>query len=175
VQENATNPETGLTAAEAEERLRGEGPNELPASGRRGVGAIAYGVLSEPMVFLLLASGGIYFLLGDKQEAIILLGFVVIVVAITPYQENKTERALEVVGGREPRGARSERTGSWGRFSVQRSRFRRRRRTSATAASARDAAAVPDRAPPPRSHPSCGSWRSVATPALLGSVPSMIS
>ena len=48
----------------------------FPSSGRRGVGAIAYGVLSEPMVFLLLASGGIYFLLGDRQEAIILLGFV---------------------------------------------------------------------------------------------------
>jgi hypothetical protein len=44
------------------------------------------------MVFLLLASGGIYFLLGDKQEAIILLGFVVIVVAITLYQENKSGR-----------------------------------------------------------------------------------
>jgi Cation transporter/ATPase, N-terminus len=40
VQENATNPETGLTAAEAAERLRVEGPNELPASGRRGVGAM---------------------------------------------------------------------------------------------------------------------------------------
>jgi len=49
------------------------------------------------MVFLLLASGGIYFLPGDRQEAIILLGFVLVVVAITLYQENKTERALEAV------------------------------------------------------------------------------
>ena len=32
-----------------------------------------------------------------EQEAIILLGFVVIVVAITLYQENKTERALEAL------------------------------------------------------------------------------
>ena len=97
MQGNTTNPETGLTAAEAAERLRVEGANELPTSGRRGVGAIAYGILREPMVFLLLASGGIYFLLGDKQEAIILLGFVVMVVAITLYQENKTERALEAL------------------------------------------------------------------------------
>jgi len=97
VEENRTNPGIGLTAAEAAERLRLEGPNELPSGGRRGVGAIAYGVLSEPMVFLLLASGGIYFLLGDRQEAIILLGFVLIVVAITLYQENKTERALEAL------------------------------------------------------------------------------
>ena len=73
---NTTNPETGLTAAEADERLRVDGPNELPSSRRRGVGAIAYGVLSEPMLFLLLACGAIYLLLGDRQEAVMLLGFV---------------------------------------------------------------------------------------------------
>ena len=47
-------------------------------------------------MFLLLVAGGlVYLLLGDLQEALMLLGFVFIVMGITLYQERKTERALE--------------------------------------------------------------------------------
>ena len=46
---------------------------------------------------LLLACGSTYLFLGDIKEAIILLMFVVVVIAITLYQERKTERALEAL------------------------------------------------------------------------------
>jgi len=47
-------------------------------------------------MFLLLVTGGlVYLLLGDLQEALMLLGFVLVVMGITFYQERKTERALE--------------------------------------------------------------------------------
>ncbi len=47
-------------------------------------------------MFLLLVAGGlVYLLLGDLQEALMLLGFVFVVMGITFYQERKTERALE--------------------------------------------------------------------------------
>jgi Ca2+-transporting ATPase len=46
------------------------------------------------MFLLLLGCGGIYVLVGDVHEAAILLGFVVLVAAITLYQEEKTERTL---------------------------------------------------------------------------------
>jgi P-type Ca2+ transporter type 2C len=49
------------------------------------------------MFLLLVACGGIYLILGDLQEALILLGFVFVVMGITLYQERKTERALEVL------------------------------------------------------------------------------
>src|SRR5260221_6288436 len=49
------------------------------------------------MLLLLLACGSTYLLLGNVQEAIILLVFVVVVTAITLYQERKTERALEAL------------------------------------------------------------------------------
>ena len=49
------------------------------------------------MFLLLVACGTIYLLLGDVQEAIMLLGFVFVVVGITLYQERKTERALEAL------------------------------------------------------------------------------
>jgi Ca2+-transporting ATPase len=51
-------------------------------------------MLREPMTLLLLFCGGIYFVLGDRNEAVMLLGFVVFIVALTLFQERKTEHAL---------------------------------------------------------------------------------
>lgn len=49
-------------------------------------------------MFLLLVAGSlIYFILGDLQEALMLMGFVFVVMGITFYQERKTERALEAL------------------------------------------------------------------------------
>src|SRR5665648_655164 len=88
---------TGLSPAEAGERLRSEGYNELPSSEGRGVSAIAVGVIKEPMFLLLVFSGALYATLGDIQEAAMLLGFVFVVMGITVYQERKTERALDAL------------------------------------------------------------------------------
>ncbi len=88
---------TGLSQKEAQARLGAEGYNELPSSRRRSVWKIAFEILSEPMFLLLVACGVIYWLLGDKQEALMLLGFVFVVMGITLYQERKTERALEAL------------------------------------------------------------------------------
>ena len=49
-------------------------------------------------MFLLLVAGSlIYFILGDLQEALMLMGFVFVVMGLTLYQERKTERALEAL------------------------------------------------------------------------------
>jgi P-type Ca2+ transporter type 2C len=87
----------GLSEAVAAERLKVEGYNELPSSKRRSTIAIALEVVREPMFLLLVACGAIYLVLGDKEEALMLLGFVVVVMGITLYQERKTERALEAL------------------------------------------------------------------------------
>jgi len=88
---------TGLTEAEVTHRLRRHGYNELPTSKARGIFATAWDVVREPMFLLLLACGTIYLLLGDVREAVMLLGFVFVVLGITLYQERKTERALEAL------------------------------------------------------------------------------
>jgi len=49
------------------------------------------------MFLLLVASGLVYFLLGDISEGLMLMSFVVLVIGITVYQERKTERALEAL------------------------------------------------------------------------------
>lgn len=75
------------------------GYNELPSAKPRSVFAIAFEVAKEPMFLLLVSGGLIYLLLGDLQGALMLLGFVFVVMGITLFQERKTERALEALRG----------------------------------------------------------------------------
>jgi Ca2+-transporting ATPase len=88
---------TGLDEAEAARRLQRDGPNELPSPASRGLGAIVLGVLREPMFLLLAVGCGIYLSLGDRTEALVLLGSLAVVVGITVYEERKTERALDAL------------------------------------------------------------------------------
>ena len=88
-------PPQGLSATEAARRLSAEGPNLLPGSAPKSTAAIVRDVVTEPMFLMLLAAGGIYLALGDRGEALFLLGFVFVVIGITLAQERKTQRALE--------------------------------------------------------------------------------
>ncbi|MEQ1602057.1 MAG: HAD-IC family P-type ATPase, partial [Methylophilaceae bacterium] len=88
---------SGLTDAQASKRLQEEGYNDLPSAKPRSVWMIAFSIGREPMFMLLVACGAIYLLLGDRQEALMLLGFVVVVMSITFIQQRKTERALEAL------------------------------------------------------------------------------
>lgn len=87
----------GLSVKDAAEKIRKDGYNELPSTKKRGVLAIAFEVVREPMFRLLLASGTLYLFLGDLEEGLMLLGFVFVIMGITFYQERKTERALEAL------------------------------------------------------------------------------
>ena len=90
-------PADGLSEAQARERLQRDGPNELPVSARRGVLGLLRDVVSEPMFLLLVACGAIYMLLGDLHEALMLLGFVFVVIGITFVQQRRTERSLDAL------------------------------------------------------------------------------
>ena len=83
--------------AEAAKRLKDDGYNKLPSAGKRSIFAIAFEIIKEPMFLLLIACGIIYLILGDLEEALILMFFVFVIVGITFYQERKTERTLEAL------------------------------------------------------------------------------
>ncbi|MDF1497930.1 MAG: cation-translocating P-type ATPase [Patescibacteria group bacterium] len=87
----------GLSITEVKDRLKKDGYNELPSSEKRNIKKIIFEVFKEPMFLLLVLAGLVYLLLGDVQEAILLLGFVFVVIGITVYQENKTEKALDAL------------------------------------------------------------------------------
>src|SRR5512137_145094 len=87
----------GLTDQEALERLAIDGYNELPRTKKRTFLHILFEVIREPMFLMLIACGVLYLFLGDQEEAVMLMGFVVVIIGITFYQEQKTERALDAL------------------------------------------------------------------------------
>lgn len=87
----------GLSSEAAAARLRRDGPNVLPQPERRRYWSIMGNVLREPMVLLLLGATAVYLLLGDAGEAGLLAASVLLVIALTVYQEQKSERALQAL------------------------------------------------------------------------------
>ena len=85
---------SGWTSAEAASRLAADGPNELPAARPLGRWRLLAEILGEPMLLLLVACGTVYLLLGDRQEALMLLAFVLLVIGISYVQRARTERSL---------------------------------------------------------------------------------
>jgi Ca2+-transporting ATPase len=69
--------------------------NELPTAKSKNIGQIALEVVKEPMFVLLLVCSTIYLLLGDYTEGIMLSASILIIIFITFYQYQKTERAIE--------------------------------------------------------------------------------
>ena len=87
----------GLTEEEVLERLAQDGANELPSAKKSTFLHIFLEVVREPMFLMLIACGVLYLFLGDTEEALMLSGFVFVIIGITFYQEQKTERALEAL------------------------------------------------------------------------------
>lgn len=85
---------TGLSHQEALGHLEKYGHNELGYDSSRGIIKIIFEALKEPMVLLLIGIGAIYLLLGESEEVYSLLTFLILILGITIYQENKTEQTL---------------------------------------------------------------------------------
>lgn len=88
---------SGLSAAEAKQKLSEAGYNELQSSRPKNILRIAMEVIREPMFLLLITCGALYMVLGDYREGIIMLSTIFIIIFITFYQHRKTERALEAL------------------------------------------------------------------------------
>lgn len=87
----------GLTDLQASQRLLRDGPNVLPAAERKGLLRIAWGALTQPMFLLLLATAALYAVLGSLGDAAVLLVSVLLVGALSIYQEQRTERTLQAL------------------------------------------------------------------------------
>ena len=87
----------GLSSAEAKAKFMSEGPNVLPSGKKFKIIFILFDVIKEPMFVLLIAAGVIYSIIGSLDEALMLLGFVFIVIFITLVQETRTEKALDAL------------------------------------------------------------------------------
>lgn len=88
---------SGLNKTESAEKLKQFGYNELPSAKSKNLWRIAFEVIKEPMFILLLSCGSLYILLGDYKEGVILLSTFFVIIFITFYQYQKTEKALDAL------------------------------------------------------------------------------
>ncbi|MDP4277293.1 MAG: cation-translocating P-type ATPase [Bacteroidota bacterium] len=88
---------TGLADEQVRQKQEQEGFNELPQKKSTSFWHLAFSILKEPMFLLLVACGTLYLCLGDVQEGVMLMGFVIFIMCIEFYQERKTGKALEAL------------------------------------------------------------------------------
>ncbi|HWU82907.1 MAG TPA: cation-translocating P-type ATPase [Methylophilaceae bacterium] len=88
---------SGLSHRQAAARLARDGANEIPRAEVGAWRALLAEIAGEPMFLLLLGAGVIYLFTGDTREALLLLGFVVVIMIITTLQERRTQHALEAL------------------------------------------------------------------------------
>ncbi len=89
-----TDSESGLTNAEAERRLEQYGLNELVEKGAKSPWLILWDQLKELMVVILIIAAIVSFLLGEHEDAIIILAIVILNAAIGFSQEYRAEQAV---------------------------------------------------------------------------------
>jgi len=84
----------GLSAEEAERRLRDHGPNILPEGKRRSLVAMLVGQFSDFMILVLLAAAIISGFIGEPVDTIAILVIVLLNAVIGAVQEFRAERAV---------------------------------------------------------------------------------
>ncbi len=89
-----TNPETGLTAVEAQQRLRQYGLNELVEKGAKSPWLILWEQLTEIMVVILIVAAIVSAFFGEINDVIVILAIVVLNAILGFTQEYRAEKAI---------------------------------------------------------------------------------
>ncbi len=85
----------GLTQAEAEERARTTGPNEVAQERKQGWPIRILKIIRNPLVILLTALSAISFLTGDARAGSVMAGMVALSVGLRFWQEARADSAAQ--------------------------------------------------------------------------------
>src|ERR1035437_4193335 len=91
---------SGLTAAQAADRLRADGPNTIGGSGRRTRLAILVSQVASPLVLILVGASLVSLVVGAEINASIILAIVVMSAALGFVQEARSESAVAALQAR---------------------------------------------------------------------------
>jgi len=94
LEELGSDPEQGLSRAEAERRLSEYGPNELIERGVKSVWKILWEQLTGVLVLVLIAAAAVSALLGDFEDAGAIVVIVILNAALGVRQEYRAEKAM---------------------------------------------------------------------------------
>jgi Mg2+-importing ATPase len=106
-------PLTGLTSAEAEERLKQFGPNDAAPARRHSALAELVLLFANPLVIILLIAAILSGFVGQLLDAGIIVGMVVIGIAVNFYQTYRSTIAIENLRARVAPTATVLRDGRW--------------------------------------------------------------
>lgn len=109
----------GLSAAEAAQRLAQFGPNRVSTLREETFWDELLESLREPLVLLLLAVGGLYFVFGEVRDALIVLGVIVTVAITEAAIEWRAGRAVAALAALAEPKALIWRDGQLGEYSVE--------------------------------------------------------
>ncbi|NNF34906.1 MAG: cation-translocating P-type ATPase [Saprospiraceae bacterium] len=85
----------GLSTEEVIESRNLYGNNKISIEKKNHILTVMVDVLSEPMILLLLAAAFIYFVTGHSGDAIFMIAAIILVAAISIFQDHKSKTALE--------------------------------------------------------------------------------
>ncbi|MDF1497720.1 MAG: cation-translocating P-type ATPase [Patescibacteria group bacterium] len=87
----------GLSEGKVISNQKKYGLNQLDEKKRKGVFTYVKKIVEEPMLLLLLIAAGLYFVIGNTWDGVLMLAGVLLMIGIDLYQENKTDRAVEAL------------------------------------------------------------------------------
>jgi len=108
----------GLSGDEARRRRAEFGPNQIESHDSHTVLQTLRSVASEPMFDLLLVAAGVYLVIGDLGEGLLLGLFALVTVGLVIYQERRSEQALDALRDLAAPQARVIRDGQAGRIAA---------------------------------------------------------
>jgi len=89
-----TNSGNGLTGAEAAERLKQQGPNELPEAQHKPMWKVFAAQFASPLIYILFVAAVISFAMGHASDAVVILVVVLVNSVIGAIQEGRAEHSM---------------------------------------------------------------------------------
>ncbi|SMH48392.1 plasma-membrane calcium-translocating P-type ATPase [Rathayibacter oskolensis] len=105
--------ENGLSTAEATRRLTAHGPNALPPERTPNPVLTFLRQFHDVLIYVLLASAIVTFVVGDWIDAVVILAVTVINAIVGVVQAGRTQRALDGIRAMLSLSAKAKREGAW--------------------------------------------------------------
>lgn len=93
----ATDPQAGLTEAEAHRRREKYGPNHLPAGQKQSLAQLFWSQINSALIYILIAAAVVSAAVGEISDAVIITTVILLNAVVGVIQESKAEKSLDAL------------------------------------------------------------------------------